>query len=128
VSEITPPIADAEWTVMEVVWRQSPIAASAVIDALGPTTCWHASTIKTLLGRLVKKGCLKLASQGYRYEYVPAVTREECLRQASESFVARFFGGAALPMVLHFAREGRLRKEDLAELHRLLDSEESGNA
>jgi BlaI family penicillinase repressor len=118
-------ISDAEWEIMEVVWAKSPITAQNVIATLQPKTGWAPTTVRTLLARLVKKKCLDYAESGNRFLYRAKVKRDVCLKHASESFLARFFGGESVPMALHLVRSGRLSREDLDELRRLLDEEEA---
>jgi len=54
-----PRISDSEWKVMEVVWADSPVTAMRVSLVLGDAERWKPQTVKTLLGRLVKKGALR---------------------------------------------------------------------
>lgn len=119
----TPTISDAEWEVMNVLWEQSPRTASEVVDVLGHRMNWNPSTVKTLLGRLVKKGVLRHRSEGNRYLYSPAIPRERYVRTESRSFIERVFGSEA-PMILHFVRQARLSKEEIDELRRILDEKE----
>jgi BlaI family penicillinase repressor len=123
-----PQVADAEWQVMEVVWSKSPIEAIEVAEVLFDRTGWRPTTVKTLLHRLVKKGFLAFEQVGNRYRYRPLVSRDESLRQASESFVERFFGGEPLPMMMHFVKNAKLRPKDFEQLRRLLDEAEAGDA
>lgn len=117
-----PSITEAEWTVMEVLWEQSPKTAGEVIKALREPTGWADNTIRTLLTRLVEKGALKTkgADAGAR-QYLPAVKREACVRAESETFMQRVFQGAAKPLLVHFASSARLSPEEVNELKRLLD-------
>lgn len=119
----TPPISDAEWEVMNVLWEQWPRTASEVVEILGTRTNWNPSTVKTLLGRLVKKGVIRFRSEGNRYLYTPAIPRERYVRTESQSFIERVFGSEA-PMILHFVREARLSREEIEELRRILDEKE----
>ena len=120
----TPAISDAEWDVMNVVWDDHPIAASDVADRLVEQKDWSARTVKTLLGRLVRKGALGFEVAGRHYLYHPKVSRDACVRAKSRSFVARVFGGAANPMLLHMVREAELSADDIAELKRIVDAKE----
>ena len=61
---------------------------------------------------------------GKRYLYHPLVTREDCIRDASRSFLERVFGGAARPALLHLVRESDLSREEIEELKRLLDGKD----
>jgi len=87
-------ISDAEWEVMEIVWgSDTPITANEVVDRLGKKHRWSPRTVKSLLNRLVKKRALGFETEGKRYLYFPGVTRAECVRSRSSSFVASVFGG-----------------------------------
>ena len=92
-----PQISDAEWEVMKVLWESSPRTASDVVEALCEPMQWHPKTVKTLLGRLVKKGVVRFREEGNRYLYRPAFERERYVEQESRSFVDRVFGGDATP-------------------------------
>ncbi len=122
----TPPITDAEWEVMTVLWDAAPRTASDVIGALQAQTDWHPRTVKTLLARLVRKGVLRYREDGNRYVYSPAIPRHRYVREESESFVERVFGGRRAPALMHFARSTRLTAEEIEELRRLLDEKEEG--
>ena len=115
-----PRISDAEWQVMDVLWAQSPRSAGDVVDALGGTD-WSAATIKTMLNRLVRKRALKFKTEGKRYLYSPAVSREACLRTEARSFADRLFGGAVGPLLAHFVADAKLSKSEIEQLRRLLD-------
>ena len=117
----SPKISEAEWEVMRVVWRRYPIAGAEVIAALSKTNRdWHPKTVRTLLGRLVKKAALKAEQEKRGNVYTPLVTERECLATASESFLERFFGGSLKPMLAYFAAQKKLTPMALDELHRIL--------
>ena len=116
-----PRISDAEWAVMTALWNESPSTAQQVADHL-PDHNWSIRTVKTLLGRLVKKGVLGFQDDGKRYRYEPRIARDAYVREESRSFLERH-GGSASPLLAYFVREGRLKEGELAELRRLLDEE-----
>ncbi len=120
----TPQISDAEWEVMKVLWDSSPLTGSEVADALCDRMRWHPKTVKTLLGRLVKKGALRYREEGNRYLYRPAFARELLVAEESKSFVERVFGGEATPAVVHFVESMELTDEDIRELRAILDRKE----
>ena len=117
-----PDIAESEWSVMEALWESSPQTASELTKTLRPTMNWAENTVRTLLMRLVEKGALKTAenASGTR-TFLPAVKREDCVRAESESFMQRIFGGAAKPLLVHFAQNSKLTAEEVKELKKLLD-------
>lgn len=119
----TPKVTDTEWEVMRVVWALHPCTASEIIgELMSLDATWHPKTVRTLLARLVQKKALGYEARGRRYVYEPLVSERECLAAASESFLARFFGGSLRPMLAHFVERRKLTQEHLAELERLLDS------
>jgi len=115
-----PSISDAEWEVMNVVWESSPIASVQIVAQLAKTTDWSPRTIKSLINRLVRKRALAYDTEGNRYLYRPAVTRDQCVRQKSRSFVGRVFGGAVGPMLVQFVAQADLTPAEIEELQRIL--------
>ncbi len=116
-------ISEAEWEVMEVLWRKSPLTAAAVSGALKKKQ-WAANTVRTLLARLVKKNVLAYEQEGNRYLYRAAVPRHACVQKEVETFTARVFGGAVRPLLLHFVQNRKLSRDDIAELRKILDGKE----
>jgi BlaI family penicillinase repressor len=114
-------ISDAEWIVMNLIWRSSPIEAAEVVDQIAAANGWSQATVKTMLHRLVRKGALATAQNGKKYLYSPAVRREACVRQASRSFLERVFGGDATPALIHFVKAAKLTATDVEEIRALLD-------
>jgi BlaI family penicillinase repressor len=117
-----PDISDSEWSVMEALWAASPQTASELAKTLRPTTRWAENTVRTLLTRLVDKGAVSTGENrvGTR-TYLPAVKRESCVRAEGESFMQRIFGGAAKPLLVHFAQNTKLTAEEVRELKEILD-------
>ena len=119
-----PRISEAEWAVMKVLWKRSPLAASEIVEALCPAEGWHPKTVKTLLNRLVKKGAVDFKHEGRAYSYRPAVSESACASAASDAFLDRVFGGSLKPMLAHFVEQKRLSAREMKELKRLLGEEE----
>ena len=118
-------LSDGEWIVMNLIWDSQPTEASDVIDALGAENRWSDATVKTMLHRLVKKGALTAEPIGKKYRYSCAVRKNDCIRQASRSFLDHVFSGQATPALMHFVKTSRLSDEDLDQLRELLDSKAS---
>ena len=116
-----PQISDAEWEVMKVLWDRTQASAQDVIDALATQKTWSPQTVKTLLKRLTEKGALAYESEGRRFIYHPAVSREAAEKSESRSFLARVFDGAVTPALMHLLELGRLTHDDIAQLKKTLD-------
>jgi len=117
-----PDISESEWSLMEALWESSPQTASELTKTLRPTMNWAENTVRTLLTRLIDKGAIKTGenSSGTR-TYLPAVKREACVGAEGESFMQRIFGGAAKPLLVHFAQNSKLTAEEVRELKKILD-------
>lgn len=116
-----PSISDAEWQVMKYLWAHAPATTNDVVDALTARTDWKPKTVMTLLNRLVKKGALGFEKKGRVYEYTPLVAERDCVRDESQSFLQRVYGGHLKPMLVDFLKEGNLSPQDIEELKRILD-------
>jgi BlaI family transcriptional regulator, penicillinase repressor len=119
-----PKISEAEWIVMEVVWRKHPVTALEVVQQLSDRKEWQDQTIRTMLRRLIRKKALTFKAEGNVYHYEPAVSRDECVRGESRSFLDRVFGGAAHPLLVQLAQETKLSPKEIAELKRILQEKE----
>ena len=114
-------ISEAESAVLAVLWEKGAATAEDVLAALAEPRDWQESTVKTLLGRLLKKGAVHARKDGRRFIYSPALAREEWLSRESESLLNRLFGGRVAPLVAHFSRHRKLSKRDIRELKRLVE-------
>jgi BlaI family penicillinase repressor len=113
-------ISEAESRVMDVLWRVGgPASSEDVVKALFKQQ-WQETTVKTLLGRLLRKGAIKASTDQRRYLYVPVLTREQWLSFESTRLLDRLFGGRVAPLVAHFGQHHRLSKQDIADLKRLI--------
>ncbi len=117
-----PRISETEWEVMKVAWAKAPCTAGEIIEVLvRRDASWHPKTIKTFLGRLVRKGVLGFQKEGRAYVYRPLLAEKECVAAASESFLERVFGGSLKPMLAQFVERRKLSAEEIRELKKLLD-------
>ena len=113
-------ISEAEHEVMEVLWRESPLAASDVAERVDPARGWSIRTVKTLLSRLLTKGVLAHEEEGRRYLYRPTVSREDFVARESGRLLDRMFGGRVTPLVAHLAERDQLSPKDIEEIEALL--------
>lgn len=119
-----PSISDAEWEIMRIIWDGHPVTASEVAAAVGPRTGWSERTVKTLLGRLVRKGALRFKEDGKRYLYSPRISQRVMVREESRTFVDRVCGGQASPLLAQIVKDHDLTPDEIDALRRLLDEKE----
>ena len=114
-------ISDAEWQVMQAIWRLGEATAADVIAELSATP-WSHRTIRTMLARLTDKGALAATADGHRYLYRPLVTRQKCVRAEGRSFLKKVFAGDAAELLVHFVQDAHITPEQIEELKRLLEA------
>ncbi len=115
-----PKISPAEWEVLNIVWERAPVTGPEVYTALANESQWHPKTVNTFLARLEEKGILEVRREGRANLYSPKLSRQQCVKQESSSFLQRVFRGAAAPLLAHFCEQADLSDKDISELQRLL--------
>ena len=82
-------MSDAEWVVLRVVWAQKRATSRDVIDILQPKYHWSASTVKTLLQRLVKKDILQVNGAERPFYYESKVSQKDLSTQVVRQSMAK---------------------------------------
>ncbi len=119
-----PQISKAEWQIMKILWSKPHITSREIIELLHDNKEWKPNTVKTLLGRLVKKGAVKFTEDKKDkrlYYYYPAIGEEECIISESKSFLYRVYNGSISSMMASFVKNNKLSQKDIDELKRILD-------
>ncbi|GEN56974.1 uracil phosphoribosyltransferase [Halolactibacillus alkaliphilus] len=84
--EMDKDITNAEWEVMRVVWAQTEVPSHVIIDVLTDKRGWKEPTIKTLIGRLVKKGALKTKKDGRKFLYSTDIKEDTLVNETLDQF------------------------------------------
>ena len=113
-------ISESEYVVMDILWRHSPATSEDIIAEATKSQDWGASTVKTLINRLLKKDVIAAEKDGRRYLYRPLVERTAYVGEKSADLVDRLFGGRVAPLVTHFSERQKLSADDIADLKRLI--------
>ncbi|PCR99314.1 transcriptional regulator [Lactococcus fujiensis JCM 16395] len=69
-------ISNAEMVVMRVIWSLGEARVDEIMNQIPEHLDWSLATVKTLLGRLVKKGMLATEKEGRKFVYQPLM--KEC--------------------------------------------------
>ena len=113
-------ISEAELDIMAVVWAESPLSATDIAARAPARRAWSATTVKTMLSRLVDKGAMSAEAQGRRFLYRPLLERDRLAGTQAGQLVDRLFGGRVSPLVAHLAERRDIAPEDLAALEKLI--------
>lgn len=117
-------ISDSELEVMKVLWEAGDaLPITDLRTALHERKGWEATTIKTLVSRLVTKGVLQQEKRNVFY-YRPLIGREEYSDWAAQDLVDRLFKGSARNLVATLFKSDGLSAEDLEELRDMFKVED----
>lgn len=117
-------ISDSELEVMRVLWRAGDaLPVTDIREALRQSRGWEATTVKTLVSRLVAKGVLRQEKRKVFY-YSPLLTEEEYNSWATRDLIRRVYNGSARDLVAALVRSDGLTQDDIAELRGLFRVEE----
>ena len=109
-------ISDSELEVMRVLWEAGDaLPITDIRQILHDRKGWEATTVKTLVQRLVGKGVLEQEKRKVFY-YRPLVSESEYSDWAVSGMVQRLFRGSAKALVATLVKSDGLSEEDLAEL------------
>jgi predicted transcriptional regulator len=116
-----PTLTPQELAIMKVVWRLEKATVRDVHDALRARRDVAYTTVMTMMRILEEKGYLKKTRVDRAYEYRPAQPRAQVVGAMVRDFVDRVFDGAAAPLLLHLAKDGRLSREERETIRRLAE-------
>ena len=70
-------LTQAEWQVMECLWKQAPRTGREAAEYMARRTGWSRSTTLTLLQRLEDKGAVSSREVGRKKVFSPVLRRED---------------------------------------------------
>lgn len=114
-------ISESEWHIMSVLWDKSPLTSTDIIGAIRPHMNWSPKTIHTLISRLADKGVIGVNKDTSPYQYYPLISKEECVRHETKSFMKRFYSNSLSMMVANFINDGKVSDDEIEELKRILE-------
>lgn len=113
----TPRLSAGEMEILQMLWRQGPVALSEAQAGLGRAIGY--TTVQTRLNRLVEKGAVtRTADRPARY--AAAVAPEEVSARHLDLLLERVSDGSVVPLVAHLVRDRALSTADIAELKQLI--------
>lgn len=115
-------LANAELSVMELLWEGVPLTARIIRERLYPDAV-HAQhgTVQRLLQRLEEKGFVQRDAQQTVQHFSALVSRDEYASTQMESLVDRLSGGSLAPLITHLVEEKKISQDEIQRLRKLLD-------
>ena len=123
-NELAGKISDSELEVMKLLWQAGDaLPVTEIRETLQRTRGWEATTVKTLVSRLVSKGALRQERRNVFY-YSPLITEREYNAWATDSLIRRLYNGSARELVAALVRSEGLTQQDITELRDLFKVED----
>lgn len=117
-------LSETEIHIMQIVWKKGKTTSFDILDEIKDDDTISENTIRTLLGRMVKKGAVKISEKsGKTYVYEALINKEEFLIEKGNSFLENIYQGAINSMLMNFVKENKLTKKDVQELLKRIEDE-----
>ena len=117
-------LSDGEWKLMNKLWDAFPRTITELTAALREETGWSKNIVITMLSRLDGKKAVYYEEGLRAKQYYPAVTREEAIREESESVLEKV--GSVGLLMSAMVESRKLTESDLAELSAILERAKEG--
>lgn len=110
-----------EWAVMSVLWENSPLYLSELIEKMGDSVSWNYNTYSSYLRKLHDKGHIGFKVQRRDKQYYPITTKSECTQTESRELLQKIQTSTAKEFLVCMIKDSKLSQEDAEELKSLLD-------
>jgi len=114
-------LTDAEWKVMETLWKDEPKTIMQITKELREETGWTKYTVMSFLKRMEDKGAVHFIEGERAKLYYSDLKREDASLQEAEEFLGKVFEGKLGLMVNAMVRRQALSEEEIKELYDILD-------
>lgn len=122
----TPTLTDAEFRLMDVIWRRGQATVTEVLEGLPETDIPAYNTVLTILRILEDKNYLRHTKNGRAHIYHPLISREEAQSTAVRHVVSRFFDNSPEMLMVNLLKDEKLGQEELARLRDMIERSEKG--
>ena len=113
-------LTEAEWTVMECLWEQSPRTGRETVAWLDQKMGWTRSTVLTMLRRLEAKGAVAGDTEGELKTFRPLIAREDVAVRETENLLDRAYKGSLSLLVSSLTKKQTLPQNEIDELYAIL--------
>jgi len=120
-------LTDAEWKVMETLWREEPRTIMQITKELQEETGWTKYTVMSFLKRMEDKGAVHFIEGERAKLYYSDLKREDASLQEAEEFLEKVFEGRLGLMVNAMVKRQALSEEEIRELYDILDTAKERN-
>ncbi|GKQ43092.1 uracil phosphoribosyltransferase [Companilactobacillus sp. RD055328] len=109
-------VSSAEWQVMRILWTLNSATSSDIIANLNKKNNWNDSTIKTLIGRLVKKGIVEVDNTKRPFIYTSKYTEDNGIKESVNSMFDNICDMKKASAISDLIDDSPISKNDIDQL------------
>lgn len=102
----------------DIIWENEPLSSGELVRLCEKELEWKKSTTYTVLKRLCERGIFRNENG----QVSSVISKTEYNAAQSEKFVDETFGGSLPAFLAAFSTRKPLKKEELEEIRRMIDS------
>ena len=112
-------LSDAEWRLMQALWRGGEMTIREIMDEVEEETGWSVHSVISFLKRMEGKGAVTIR-EGRPIHYAAALDHDEAVHQETREVLGRVYGGDRLLMIKCAVEAETLTEEEQEELIAML--------
>ena len=120
-------ITPTQHEILDAVWNAGPagMTVAEIWQAVSKSRPVARTTVLNLVDRLEKRGWLKRSADEGVNRFTAGISRERTHESLAQGFVDDFFGGSASHLMMSLLGSGRLSRDEIRELQRLVEEPDS---
>ena len=118
---------DAEWAILQVLWRDGPSTVRQVQNQLAEKRGTGYTTTLKLMQIMFEKGLLRRDDSGHAHIFRAAVSQKSSQKRIVGQLLEQVFDGSAKQLVLQALSTKKSTPEELAEIRKIVDELEEKN-
>lgn len=116
-------LSDAEWKILELLWKQGPMTLMEITHALQEETGWQRTTVVSFLKRMEAKDAVYHIEGERAKMFYPKVEQSETQLKETQSFLDKVYRGNVGLMLSNMIRQKALSEEEIDNLFSILKGE-----
>jgi len=117
-------LTNKEEKIMQVLWQLKKAFVKEVVAEL-PEPKPHYNTISTVIRKMEDKGFINHNAFGNTHQYYPVISMEEYKKNYMQKTINNYFENSYKNVVSFFAKEEKISVEELKEIIKLIEDNNS---
>lgn len=117
-------VSNAELIIMRVIWSLGEARVDEIYGQIPQDLDWSIATVKTLLGRLVKKEMLSTEKEGRKFIYQPLMEECTAINLMADNLLEKVCTTKHINVLQEMVEKSTLTAQDIDLLKGLLEEKE----